>query len=409
MNEPSKLLKNMRRYYKRSLPKHTLSVTEDQDPTIIVVIPAYHELQLFRTIHSLDKNNSVDFEVHVIVVLNSTESSPTSVVNIHRKQSNDLKRESFQQITVHPILIESTPDKIGGVGFARKYGMDIAHNYFLEAGTPYGLIACLDGDCTVSINYLEELRRFQQQATFHAGHFYFEHEFPSDKRNRKAIIEYELHLRLMYQNLRYIGHPQAFHAVGSCLVVFAWAYAAQGGMNTRQAGEDFYFIHKFTKIGRATSLNMATVYPSARQSDRVPFGTGAAINKFLRGQNQMTYNFKSYQALAHFLAAIPGFYTENYNGLNYLYGFKEIEIKKRIEEARNNSTDGHSFGKRFLQFFDAFQVIKFLHYLRDRKYPDVAPLEAYNTLSPLIQLPRMGCSEDALIELRKLEKSVLAE
>ena len=46
------------------------------------------------------------------------------------------------------------PHKIGGVGLARKIGMDEALKIFNYNSTSKKILICLDADCTVASNYL---------------------------------------------------------------------------------------------------------------------------------------------------------------------------------------------------------------------------------------------------------------
>ena len=80
---------------------------------------------------------------------------------------------------------------------------------------------------------------------------YFEHPLhgPLEPKVYEAIAAYELHLRYYVQALRYAAFPYAHHTIGSSMAVRADAYAKQGGMNKRQAGEDFYFLHKIIPLG----------------------------------------------------------------------------------------------------------------------------------------------------------------
>lgn len=70
-------------------------------------------------------------------------------------------------------------------------------------------------------------------------------------------------------------------------------------MNQRKAGEDFYFLHKFSILDQLGEINVEIVLPLARSSDRVPFGTGKAISQIIQGKNgpltmkkQFNYLFK---------------------------------------------------------------------------------------------------------------------
>ena len=107
---------------------------------------------------------------------------------------------------------------------------------------------------------------------------YFEHpvsgtEYPETV--YRGIILYEMHLRYVNLMTRFTGFPHAYHTVGSCFGVRAESYAREGGMNRKKAGEDFYFLHKIIPLGEFREINSTCVIPSPRESDRVPFGTGA--------------------------------------------------------------------------------------------------------------------------------------
>ena len=49
------------------------------------------------------------------------------------------------------------PEKEGGVGLARKIGMDLALRYFDYSSDKKNILICLDADCAVEKNYLREI------------------------------------------------------------------------------------------------------------------------------------------------------------------------------------------------------------------------------------------------------------
>lgn len=158
-----------------------------------------------------------------------------------------------------------------GVGAARKLGMDWA----LSNLPPHGAILCLDADATVSSNYLDAAdAHFARKEAWGAV---FEYAHNHEGENAEDIIAYELYLRYHELGLRYANSPYAFHAIGSTMACSCEAYAAAGGMNRRNAGEDFYFLQQLRKTGPVDAIHGARVYPSPRLSHRVPFGTGAAL------------------------------------------------------------------------------------------------------------------------------------
>ena len=121
----------------------------------------------------------------------------------------------------------------------------------------------------------------------------------------EAMVKYELYLRYYQEALAYIGHPHAFHCIGSAFAVRASDYVAQGGMNKRQAGEDFYFLQKLISTGRYACLNATRVYPSARFSTRTPFGTGQAVRQIVEdGGYFPVYHWGAFRDLKYFFQGI---------------------------------------------------------------------------------------------------------
>ena len=72
--------------------------------------------------------------------------------------------------------------------------------------------------------------------------------------------------------------------IGSAMSFRVNAYKKAGGFKVKNAGEDFYTMQQIKKIGIICSWLGNTIYPSARISDRVVFGTGPAIGLNLENQ-----------------------------------------------------------------------------------------------------------------------------
>jgi hypothetical protein len=183
-----------------------------------------------------------------------------------------------------------------------------------------------------------------------------------------------LHLRYYIMGLKYSGFPYAFHTVGSAMAVKAYQYIKAGGMNRRQAGEDFYFIQKLVQLGGYYSLNSTTVYPSPRESLRVPFGTGAAIARLMYNTEErfLTYNFESFRELGSlFTAAGTLFHSNSAETIDYyrnlpegLRSFIHEEVwTSKINEIRSNTSGNESFVKRFFGWFNMFRVVKYLNHV----------------------------------------------
>ena len=152
-----------------------------------------------------------------------------------------------------------------------------------------GILVACDADSLVSTNYLTSIENsFLRNPQYNFVNLNFCH--PVDDPTlapsmRQGIILYELYLRYLRNAMQWCGYPHAIHTVGSSFAVKASAYVKQGGMNRRQAGEDFHFLHKIVLLGDYGHITEATVYPAARISHRVPFGTGSGIEKMGRGRS----------------------------------------------------------------------------------------------------------------------------
>jgi hypothetical protein len=166
------------------------------------------------------------------------------------------------------------------------------------------------------------------------------------------------------------------------MAVRADVYCKVGGMNTRQAGEDFYFLHKVIARGAFAELTTTTVYPSPRVSDRVPFGTGRAMNDLLTsGERLTTYNPQSFIDLKVFVILGPLLYDaeddiwsilrENHVSSCVIEFLRENNFDEKLKELKNNTASEKAFVKRFFRWFDAFRLMKYLHWARDRWYPNV--------------------------------------
>ena len=193
-----------------------------------------------------------------------------------------------------------------GVGEARRIGLDHGLAVLSKNDRPDGLLISLDADTTVAPDYLRRIREHFDCTESGAAVVAYAHPLPDDSRHREAIILYELFLRYHELGLRAAGSPYAVPTIGSTIVVRGSAYVAAGGMNRRQAGEDFYFLQQLIKTGSVSRIDTTTVHPSARASDRVPFGTGASIDRHCAGDDSLrsVYNPESYRVLGEWLSLV---------------------------------------------------------------------------------------------------------
>ena len=367
---------------KRPLFPELIREAPEKETGIIVVVPAYDEPGIVRLLDSLSDCRSVPCKVEVIIVVNapaeaSSDSLENNKLTIKNIESWKRKKINFP-FRLFSFISESGAEKGWGVGMARKTGMDEALRRFNKTDNPDGVIMNLDADCLVEQNYFESVYyEFFKNKERKACSVFFEHPLSGSDFNDeiyKSIALYELHLRYYLQGLTIAGFPYLYHTIGSAMGVKAHPYVKAGGMNRRQAGEDFYFIQKLVSAGGFFNLNSTTVYPSPRTSFRVPFGTGASICKLTgTGSPQLdTYNLSAFKELGYFFGMVEKLYNCGDEEFSLIFkslpaGLRSFiereEFYGKIKEIRNNTSGITSFKKRFFEWFNMFRIVKYLNYV----------------------------------------------
>jgi hypothetical protein len=397
-----------------------IAIPARSDVGLMVVIPCFNEPNLRASLEALWSCSRPDCAVEVITVINSALDASAEVASQNRETLDEAQRwaESRQdpQFTFHFLHCPALPPKQAGVGLARKIGMDEAARRFDAIGRPDGVIVCFDADSLCNSNYLCAIEQhFEQYSRTPGCSIYFEHPLEGDLPAQvyEAITLYELHLRYYVQALRFAGFPYAYHTIGSSMAVRANIYKKQGGMNKRQAGEDFYFLHKVIPLGGFTDLTTTRVIPSPRFSDRVPFGTGKAVGDFLESGALKTYPLEAFLDLQSlfakvrtegFKAFLPSSASELPRAMtSYL---EEQQFGKALEEIESNIASAAAFQQRFYGWFNGFQVMKFVHFARDKFYGErLVPIEARKLLELMNQSTDEGATvRDLLLRYRSADR-----
>ncbi len=404
---------------KQSFCKPQIKTKAEEDTAIIIVIPAFDEKNIIESVKSIYNCNKPKCKTEVIIVFNSAENTIKS-----KKEQNEIglkninkfaEKVNSKHFSIHGINQTNLPKKHAGVGLARKIGMDEALARYNYIGKEKGLIVNFDADALCSKNYLIEIHKFfTENPNLNACSIYFEHPVSGDEYSQKtykSIIEYELYLRYYNQAMRYTKHPHAFHTIGSSFAVRADAYARQGGMNKRKAGEDFYFLQKIIPQGNYGELNSCCVKPSPRPSDRVPFGTGATISKLLiTDDTYLTYNPKAFYALKKLFSETEKIYNNDFD-INCLEKYLTAYLKtqnfdNKIKEIKNNSASLHTFKYRFFSWLNAFRILKYLNFAHEKHLKKIPIFEAANQLfEKKIGTNNIDKEIDLLSAYRKEERS----
>lgn len=383
----------------------------------VIVIPAIDEYDNIKTLLSSLVQNETEYFLTTLIlfVVNHQASSDVNVKQnnfktieylkgiIDKKNSKDELSQMVIDSNMQIGLIDASSEgllldeKDGGVGLARKIGMDEALKVFDYDSTQKKILICLDADCTVSENYISTIRHAFNKPNINAGYVNFIHVKTDDEENYKAIINYEIFLRYYVLGLKYSNSPYAYHSIGSTMVCDVESYIKIQGMNKRKAAEDFYFMEKLSKITDIKKIKKTTVFPSSRGSWRVPFGTGKRVTRFLeKGQDEyLLYSPESFVVLKNWIEIFHS--DEILSAEEYLNHAEKInkslfdflivnKFKENWDNIRKNSNSSNQVNKQKQIWFDGFKTLKLIHFLRDTEFPLLNMFDALDELFKLMEI-----------------------
>jgi hypothetical protein len=308
------------------------------------------------------------------------------------------------------------PLKGGGVGLARRIGMDLALTR-LDRSAADPLLVCLDGDTVVRPDYLLAIIEHFRNCRSGAAAIPYVHQRGSTPQAERLISRYELFLRGYILGLELAGSPYAFHSVGSAMACRASAYCAIGGMNSRQAGEDFYFMQQLFRTVGVEQLVGTIVHPSPRPSHRVPFGTGRSVQRMgAGGEGELLfYRPECFRILQEWLAlAAQDADVDGADLIDRSAGISPclaeyLQINRFVEvwdKLRRNHHVQRALMTAFHGWFDGLKTMKLVHHLSGCLFPRCEPDEALAELFVWRGLEPVSGVEARLGLLRRLQNGL---
>lgn len=406
-------------------PKRPLAAVNLEGVEQVVVIPALAErVHLFGTLASLARNPSRDLDkTLVICVVNNHKAPLTTEEDIRDNQETLLLlnallsaeqcfpgqaqgKDLFGTLARSDLrlgVIDASspgweiPEWEGGVGTARKIGMDAALEVLDGNGcADSGAILCLDADTLVEENYLSALAKHFSATDDSAAVVAYAHQIPTEPAHRMAICAYEIFLRAYVLGLSVAGSPYAFHAIGSAMACTAHGYTSVRGMNRRGAAEDFHFLNKLAKVGKVGTVTETTVYPSGRVSHRVPFGTGRQMQRSATetARDDRIHHPEIFSVIGRWLGAVMADPDRDAGAICGTAGqihplladfLDQNRFMKSWERIRQNARNEEQLQRQFHVWFDGLRTLRLIHLLARRDYPPVGMVEGIKGL--LAQLP----------------------
>ncbi|MBE0646271.1 MAG: hypothetical protein IH596_00645 [Bacteroidales bacterium] len=249
--------------------------------------------------------------------------------------------------------------KMHGVGWARKTLMD----HISQKANPTDIILSLDADTRFAEDYfgsLPETLSVHPKATAISTPYY--HDLPEDQDAARAILRYEIYMRYYFLNLWRIRSPYAFTALGSAMAVPVWAYRKVGGMTPKLSGEDFYFLQKLKKAGHLINWNRVSVFPAARFSSRVFFGTGPAMIRGAAGDwtSYPIYSFRLFDEIAETYRLFPEMYRQTVATSVIRFLQDTTGREDPLSTLRKNANEASQFVRACHEKFDGLRILQYL-------------------------------------------------
>lgn len=354
-------------------------------------------------------------KVLAIIVLNQSEDSPdcannaafSSFIKSHANVWQNRHLAAFN-VAEHldVLLVErfKPPLQIPnrqGVGLARKIAGDVACalHQSSQLAAPYFFSS--DADVTFPKDYFTASFNTKENS---AACLAFNHIASDSYRINKATAVYQKSLHDYRDNLAYAGSSYAFHTIGSCLVVAINAYCQVRGFPKKSAGEDFYLLNKLHKIRPVISLDAPVVSIQSRLSNRVPFGTGPAVEKLLQTPSALFFHRKSFSYLKAYLAFLEKLPPQSTASAakaliielpEICQGLAQVQdLEGFIDKLWQASGQATQRARQINQWFDAFRTLKALHYFSEQGFAKLS----YSSWLTLNENTKTAVTHPAIID-----------
>lgn len=332
---------------------------------LYVAIPAIDELDhLPVTLDNLAAQR-VDYPFTVYVCVNQPESWWNNPDKIDVCQNNQQLIKFIRNYPKLPVeIIDKSSlgngwgDKNHGVGWARRTLFD----HILSVATAEDVIVSLDADTCVKPEYLQSIGENFENRALTAVSLPYYHRLTDDDAANRAILRYEIYMRSYLINLYGISSPYNFTAVGSAIAVRVEALRKIGNITPMKSGEDFYLLQKLRKMAPISNWNAQAVYPAARFSARVYFGTGPAMIKGNEGhwESYPIYHYSLFSSIKDTYLQLAKLYTEDFETPFLQFLKEQYRDDKLWVPIRQNSKTLERFERAFHEKADGLRILQYL-------------------------------------------------
>ena len=390
-------------------------------PHLYIAIPAMQESDFLPETLKAITAQQTDYPFSVFVCVNQSDGwwqqeDKLPICLDNQKTLSFLK--DFRELNINILDYSSKgkgwKGKKSGVGWARK----ILFDHILQIAGPEDILISLDADTLFDKHYFQSLGdNFARKDSLPVISVPYYHKLTEDDRANRAILRYEIYLRNWLLNLYHINSPYAFTAIGSAIAMKVWALQKIGGITPMKSGEDFYLLQKLRKMIPVNNWNRESVYPAARFSSRVFFGTGPAMIKGDAGdwESYPIYHHSHFDEVAKVYGMLEVLYKYDVDTPFTLFLQQQFNDKNLWQPLRNNFKEFFRFERAFHEKADGLRLLQFVKQ-EEKNRPFAEAKALYDNLKifcpdkiPLFFTPDLLLNELPVLQLDELRNVLWKE
>jgi hypothetical protein len=374
-----------------------------------LTIPVYNEFHTFIESLIAKLNDNVWSNTLIILVINQPDTDANTIKNqalwstltrlnfepsmLDASKSYFLTLNHMQSCSSIVALDYFTENRRlprkKGVGLARKIGCDLACQLVHQKILRTAWLHTSDADTQLPDDYFYQTTSSSSKE-ISAAVYDFTHTGEENSVTHATAL-YERLLHYYVEGLRFANSVYAYHTLGSCMAINTLSYVLVRGFTKRAGGEDFYCLNKLAKIGEIKQLKGDKLIISARNSNRVPFGTGPAVEKILKNSDSIatliTYNPIVFWLLKNLLLSFEDLFNDKDTPKKWLerqpketkIALESLHVDLLFSHITSQIKDSKSCIKHIKHWFDAFKTLKFIHAL-EQSYPKMSLEKAESQL-----------------------------
>ncbi|MDR2972595.1 MAG: hypothetical protein LBU83_11820 [Bacteroidales bacterium] len=330
-----------------------------------IAIPALDELDFLPKTLDAIAQQKTDFLFTVYVCVNQPDEWWHNAEKINICKDNQKLLYFLKDFKAFNIItIDKTSPNQGwknreyGVGWARK----ILFEEIMKTAHDEDVIISLDADALFDESYFQSIGENFIKNKIEVLSLPYYHKLTNDERANQAILRYEIFLRNYFINMHRIGSPYTFTAIGSAIALKVFVLRKIRNITPLSSGEDFYLLLKLRKMTPISNYNSELVYPAARFSTRVLFGTGPAMIKGSSGdwESYPIYHHSLFEKIKKTYNIIPELFTKDIETEFIDFLKKQYKSDDLWSPLRKNFKTLHQFTRAFHEKADGLRILQFL-------------------------------------------------